>query len=72
MTKSSSGPLGAVLDWAGGLRFPYLLALTAALFLFDLLVPDLVPFADEVLLGLATVVFGTWRKRRRARPEDPS
>jgi hypothetical protein len=62
---SSGGPVGALLNWAGQLRFPYLLGLTALLFVVDLVVPDFVPFADEILLGLATVVFGTWRKRRR-------
>jgi len=55
--------IGAVLAWAGRLRFPQLLALTAALFLLDLIVPDPIPFADELLLGLATLLLGSWRKR---------
>jgi len=54
----------AVRRFFGGLRFPWLLVLTAALFLLDLLIPDLVPFADEILLGLATLLFAAWRKRR--------
>jgi hypothetical protein len=45
------------------LRFPTLFLLTAGLFLLDLLVPDLVPLADELLLGLATALLGSWRKR---------
>lgn len=56
-------PVAALLAWAGRLRFPQLLALTGALFLVDLLVPDPVPFADELLLGLATLLFAAWRKR---------
>ncbi len=27
------------------------------------MVPDLVPFVDEILLGLATALFGMWRER---------
>ena len=50
--------------WASGLRFPTLLAVTAGLFLLDLVVPDLIPLADEVLLGLLTAAFAAWRKRR--------
>jgi hypothetical protein len=54
---------GIVNRVAGRLRFPHLLLLTAGLFLLDLLVPDLIPFADEVLLGLATLILAAWRKR---------
>jgi len=55
--------IGAVLAWAERLRFPQLLVLTGALFLVDLVVPDPMPFADELLLGLATLLFAAWRKR---------
>jgi hypothetical protein len=54
------------LAWAGGLRFPTLLALAAGLFFVDLLVPDFIPFADEALLGLVTILLGTLRKRSRS------
>lgn len=58
-------PLVALLvRYLGRLRFPYLLAVTATLFVLDLLVPDLIPLVDEVLLGLATLLLGTWKKRR--------
>ncbi len=55
------------LLYAARLRFPTLFALTAALFLFDLVIPDFVPFVDELLLGGLTVLFGTWRRSRNAR-----
>ncbi|MBT0963429.1 DUF6116 family protein [Denitromonas iodatirespirans] len=57
--------IGAILQWAGRLRFPQVFALTAVLFIVDLLVPDPLPFADELLFGLLTVLFGLWRKGRR-------
>jgi hypothetical protein len=53
----------AVGAMAGRLRFPQLFLLTAALFVVDLLIPDLIPFADEMLLGLLAVLFGMWRQR---------
>lgn len=53
----------AVARFAAGLRFPQLFFLAAALFLADLLVPDLIPFADEILLFLVTALLGSLRKR---------
>jgi hypothetical protein len=49
------------------LRFPQLFAVLLALFLFDVVFPDLVPFVDEILLGLATALFGMWREKVPAR-----
>ncbi len=40
------------------------------LFLADLVVPDFLPFVDEVMLGLLTVLVGSWRTRHEA-PEEP-
>jgi hypothetical protein len=64
-----------VARFAAGLRFPVLFALLAGLFLFDLFLPDLIPFVDEVLLALGTLVVGSLRKRRApappAGPEEP-
>jgi hypothetical protein len=55
---------GLVTRFAQGLRFPTLFGLVAGLFLIDLVVPDLVPFADEILLGFGTVLLGSLRRRR--------
>lgn len=55
----------------GRLRYPRLLALTGALFVADLFVPDLVPFADEILLGLGTLLLARLRTRR-AEPDPPA
>jgi len=52
-----------VTRFAGGLRFPTLFLLVAGLFVVDLLVPDVIPFADEVLLALLTLAVGSLRKR---------
>lgn len=62
--------LGPLMRYAERLRFPQLFLLTGLLFLLDLIVPDLIPFADEVLLGLLTLLFASWRKRGRKGESD--
>ncbi|MDJ0805672.1 MAG: hypothetical protein QNJ78_02445 [Gammaproteobacteria bacterium] len=52
----------SILKFADKLRFRQLFLLTAALFVIDLLIPDMLPFADELLLGLLTLLFGSLRK----------
>ena len=68
MTAGKGALLGFIERFAGELRFPQLFWLTAVLFLVDVLVPDLIPFADEILLGLATLLLGSWKKRREPPP----
>lgn len=51
-----------IARFAGRLKFPQLFLFTGILFLLDLVIPDLIPFADEILLGLITLLFGMWRK----------
>ena len=45
------------------LKFPQAFALFVGLFVFDLIVPDFIPFLDEILLGLGAALFGMWRKK---------
>lgn len=51
---------------AGRLRYPKLLALTAVVFVADLVVPDLIPFVDEILLGLGTLLLSRLRTRKKS------
>jgi hypothetical protein len=57
------GMTGALLRWASGLRFPYLVLITLVLFGFDLFIPDALPFADELIMGLVTLILASFRKR---------
>ncbi len=59
-----------LLRFAGRLRFPQLFGLVASLFVIDLVVPDMIPFADEILLGLGTLLLGSLRKRRDGSEDD--
>ncbi len=55
--------LGPLLAYASRLRFPTLFLITIVLFVVDVIIPDIVPFADEILLGLGTLLLSTWKKR---------
>ncbi len=52
----------SLMRFASRLRFPNLFAVTAAIFFIDLLVPDFIPFADELVLGLLTVLLANLKK----------
>jgi len=52
--------------YAMRLRFPQLFGATAVLFFLDLLIPDLIPFADEIMLGLLTLLLGSLQKPESA------
>ena len=54
---------GRLATFATQLRFPKLVALTTAVFVIDLLVPDMIPFADEILLGLLAAIMASFKKR---------
>ena len=57
-----------LMRYASTLRFPKLLAITAALFVIDLIFPDVVPFVDEILLGLISLLFASLRNKPKAPP----
>ena len=57
--------LRPLFSYVSRLRFPWLFVLTAGLFLFDIVIPDLIPLADEILLGLLTLTFGAWRQKKQ-------
>ena len=59
MANPLTGPL---LAYASQLRFPTLFKITLGVFLLDLLIPDFIPFADEILLGLGALILSNWQK----------
>lgn len=54
------------------LRFPQLFAFTAGLLALDLLVPDLIPFVDEILLAATTYLLANWKKPVETAPPEPA
>ena len=75
MSSSSFSPIRWILAFARGLRFPQLFLLIGAIFGLDLLIPDVIPFVDEILLGLVTTLLGSMKKKKEELPpgdEPPS
>ena len=71
MTVPKRVAVGGILGWARKRRFPTLLLMTGGLFWLDLIVPDFVPFVDELLLGLGTLILARWKDRRQLPPPPP-
>lgn len=59
--------LAPVLSWLGRLRHPQLFVVTGLLFLVNLVVPDPLPFIDEILLASLTLWLGSRRRGRAGR-----
>lgn len=60
--------LGPLISYLARLRFPTLFGITALLFITDLFVPDVIPFIDEILLGLGAALLGRWKKKGSTTP----
>lgn len=60
MPHPITGPLTA---FAARLRFPTLFKLTLGLMLLSWLLPDPIPFIDEIVTALATLMLASWRRR---------
>lgn len=57
--------LAPFLNWARKLKHPTLFKLVGALFIINVFVPDVIPFIDEILLGLGTLVLANWKDRNK-------
>ncbi|MEL1264181.1 DUF6116 family protein [Pseudoxanthomonas putridarboris] len=53
-----------ILNWAQKLRYPTLFKITAALFLLSVVIPDPIPFVEEILFGLGTLLLANWKRRK--------
>ena len=58
MALSKTPLISAILQFADGLKFRQLFLITAALFLLNLIIPDPIPFFDELILGLLALPLG--------------
>jgi len=56
-----------VARFAARLRYPQLVAIMAGLFVLDLLIPDALPFVDEVMLALGTLLLASLKRRHAER-----
>ena len=53
-----------IVDYVKGLRFPWLLGITVAVFLVDLLAIDPIPFIDEIALAVMAAVLASLKRRK--------
>lgn len=53
------------------LRYPHLFLIAAVCFGIDFILPDGLPFLDEIVLGIAALCFGLWRNGRAGDPVAP-
>jgi hypothetical protein len=65
MLTPQTALLNRLLQFAAGLRFPRLVLLAGVLFVLDLVIPDAIPFIDEILLGLLTLILASLKNRSR-------
>jgi hypothetical protein len=56
--------LAPVMRFLGRLSYPKLMLAFAALFVLDMFALDPIPFVDEILLGLGTLLLANWKKRK--------
>ena len=63
MNFSKLGVVGAISSLANRLRFPWLFLLFLVAFLANLLIPDPVPFIDELVLGLGALLLARLQKQ---------
>ena len=73
MTRPTSPITALVSKLIPGIRYPWLFAILAGLFAIDLVVPDPIPFLDEIVLAVLTFLAASWRTRQddeRPPPKD--
>ena len=64
------GIAGVIVRWASRLRFPYLFLLTSVLFILNLFIPDALPLADELIMGLVATLLASLRKKPDNAPSE--
>jgi len=62
---NSTSIIKTFLKNANQLKFKNIFFLVVGLFIIDLLVPDFIPFIDEIILGLLAIILANWKKERK-------
>lgn len=64
-------PLSLVTRYLQNLRFPALLLVTLVLLGVNLVVPDALPFVDELLMALTALLLARLKRKPPPDPEGP-
>ena len=62
---NSTSIIETFLKNANQLKFKNIFFLVVGLFIIDLLVPDFIPYIDEIILGLLAIILANWKKERK-------
>ena len=60
--------LAPVMRWLSRLSYPRLFLIAAVLFVANLFFIDPLPFVDEILLGIGTLMLANWKDRKKKLP----
>ena len=58
----NNSPISILMTFANKLKFRNLFLLVVVLFIFNLFIPDFIPFIDEIILGLVAIILANIRK----------
>jgi hypothetical protein len=53
--------INVLLAYANQLKFKNLFLLIFCLFIIDLIIPDMIPMIDEIILGLSAILLASWK-----------
>lgn len=69
MAPPARGPVQEIVGTLlARMKYPWVFVLLAVVFVADLILPDPLPFVDEIMLALLTFLIGTWRTRDKGDP----
>ena len=57
-------------DFADGLKYRSQFLIILGILVLDLLIPDVIPFFDEIILGLVAVALANWKNDKQIRHEN--
>ena len=57
--------IAAFLSFANKLKFRNLFIIISILFVINLLIPDFIPFIDEIILGLLAIILANLKEDRK-------
>lgn len=60
---NSISPPGLLTEFVNRLKFKNLFILITVLLIIDLLIPDMIPMLDEIILGILAVILGNLKKK---------
>ncbi len=61
--------IASFLSFANKLKFKNLFFIVIGLFIVDLVLPDFIPFIDEIILGLLAIILANWKEDRKQKKE---